>query len=197
MRDGVVQQIGTPGRSIPIRSNTFVADFVGQCNFLPSTIERAEKYTTVRTDAGVELKVAYTDGLDVGKRVICTIRPENLLLEEPHEEHNVMDCRITNGVFLGSSSRIYTTLGDRKIVADARSSVELKSGESLRLYTLPRVCRYFPSRMPGKMVHHQGLAPANSLAVSIRRWAGTNGAKTLAYCGLLAATTTSLDPSCR
>jgi len=137
MREGVVQQVGTPKEIYTHPTNTFVADFVGQCNFLPGTVEEVGRHVVVKTDAGAELKVAYHDGLNVGQRVLCTVRPENLFLEEPREEHNVLECKIANVVFLGSSARIYASFGDRRVIAEVDSSVELKSGESVKLYSLP------------------------------------------------------------
>jgi len=137
MREGVVQQVGTPREIYTRPTNAFVADFVGQCNFLPGIVEEVDRYVVIRTDAGVALKVAYHDGLDVGRRVLCTVRPENLFLEEPREEHNVLECKIADVVFLGSSTRIYASLGDRRVIAEVDSSVELKGGEPVKLYSLP------------------------------------------------------------
>ncbi|RMF84013.1 MAG: ABC transporter ATP-binding protein, partial [Nitrospinota bacterium] len=47
MHEGKVQQIGTPSEVYTRPANRFVADFIGQANFLPGVVEQVEDHQTL------------------------------------------------------------------------------------------------------------------------------------------------------
>jgi iron(III) transport system ATP-binding protein len=81
LRAGKIVQIGQP-REMYLRPRTrFVADFLGETNFLPATVRGVEGESVVLdSPAGMlRSRVGHdrsADGLTVGRRVTVSIRPE-------------------------------------------------------------------------------------------------------------------------
>jgi spermidine/putrescine transport system ATP-binding protein len=84
MRDGLVQQMGSPTELYERPINRFVADFIGTSNFLEaSVVEAADArgWITVRTGQGLTMRGVATDAdarLDIGAAVTVATRPERL-----------------------------------------------------------------------------------------------------------------------
>lgn len=93
---GQVRQIDTPGKLYRRPRDRFVADFIGETNFIPGEVLQAEAGTAwVRTAVGeFEGSLATTDKpLASGAKVVLSIRPECWrLLEMPAEENTVTGC---------------------------------------------------------------------------------------------------------
>jgi spermidine/putrescine transport system ATP-binding protein len=89
MCDGVVKQVGEPREIYEHPKNRFVADFIGETNFLPGTVAKLGEFTTVEID---DLPVMGTnDGRTVlqGQKISLAIRPEKINLY-PTGEINVL-----------------------------------------------------------------------------------------------------------
>ncbi len=110
MRDGVVQQIGTPRQIYEEPANKFVADFIGSTNFLSGTIEgkssSGEGYM-VKTDQGM-LKCDAGQVEAGAKDVIVSIRPEYITVSEtrPDGDVNVLQGEVSNWVYLGEMTDV-------------------------------------------------------------------------------------------
>ncbi|MFT4012577.1 MAG: ABC transporter ATP-binding protein [Paracoccus sp. (in: a-proteobacteria)] len=77
---GEVQQLGTPTEIYEQPVNRFVADFVGETNFLDiEVLEVAAGQATIRTPFGQVLRVAAPEGTAGGKATI-SVRPEKINL---------------------------------------------------------------------------------------------------------------------
>src|SRR6476660_8867612 len=83
MNQGRIQQIGRPRDIYENPSNQFVADFVGNTNFLDGIVVRQEApdRAVVRTDIG-EISVRASRPLRPDERVAISIRPEDVELSE-------------------------------------------------------------------------------------------------------------------
>jgi iron(III) transport system ATP-binding protein len=79
MKDGVLQQVGTPRELYRLPRSRFVAEFIGETNFLPGTLKDVSaKELIVETPAG-PLRATRQDNADwrAGQKVWCSIRPES------------------------------------------------------------------------------------------------------------------------
>jgi spermidine/putrescine transport system ATP-binding protein len=78
MHDGLVQQIGEPWQIYEHPTNRFVADFIGETNFIPGRIESLNGFATVDV-SGVRV-LADTDGREVSPQqaVTVAVRPEKI-----------------------------------------------------------------------------------------------------------------------
>jgi spermidine/putrescine transport system ATP-binding protein len=113
MSGGQVSQVGTPREVYDRPVNRFVADFVGETNFLPGTVTIVDGRPFLDLDGGG--RVAAPTGTPEGPATIM-VRPESLSLRplaEPAAEPGIAG-RIVNVAFLGNHTRITlaTTAGD-------------------------------------------------------------------------------------
>ncbi|MBX3002100.1 MAG: ABC transporter ATP-binding protein [Caldilineaceae bacterium] len=78
MHDGLVQQVGEPWRIYEHPTNRFVADFIGETNFIPGRIDSLNRFATVDVN-GVRV-LADTDGREVTPQqtVTVAVRPEKI-----------------------------------------------------------------------------------------------------------------------
>lgn len=77
MKDGVIQQLGTPYEIYDSPANVFVADFVGEpaINLLPGTVE-----TDAHARLSPTVRIALPVPVATGRQVTVGIRPEDLTL---------------------------------------------------------------------------------------------------------------------
>ncbi|WP_051639714.1 ABC transporter ATP-binding protein [Cellulomonas sp. URHE0023] len=80
LRDGRVQQIGTPAELHDAPRNAHVADFMGYRNLLDLVITSVEGTSVTATDQGFTLRGTAVDPVAVGDRVRAAIRPEDLVV---------------------------------------------------------------------------------------------------------------------
>ncbi len=84
MRDGLIQQQGSPTELYERPVNRFVADFIGTSNFLRATVlevDPGSRRAVVRSERGLVLRGHVTDeaaSLSVGDAVTVATRPERL-----------------------------------------------------------------------------------------------------------------------
>ena len=82
MNEGRVMQVGPPHTLYEQPANRFVADFLGQTNFVPAEIVGREGDCAVlETAAGRLYSRTFPDDLPATGNVTCSIRPESLRLE--------------------------------------------------------------------------------------------------------------------
>ncbi|MEO0362327.1 MAG: ABC transporter ATP-binding protein [Pseudomonadota bacterium] len=79
MSDGEIQQVGRPEEIYEAPANRFVADFIGETNFLDAVVEAAEPAALRCTFAGAPIACAPA-ALDPGANVTLSVRPERLSL---------------------------------------------------------------------------------------------------------------------
>lgn len=130
MKDGVIQQVGTPQEVYNMPNNVFVAGFIGSpaMNFFTVTL----KDGTLTNNHGLKLtipegknKVLKEKGYE-GKEVILGIRPEDI-----HGEQIALDAapqatvraKVVVSELLGAETMLYSVIGDTEFVAkvDARN----------------------------------------------------------------------------
>jgi iron(III) transport system ATP-binding protein len=80
MHRGQVAQVGTPVEVYSTPCSRFVADFMGDSNFIPGTVRemREQGRCLVETPLGMLNGVAPDHDIDPGRAVTCSIRPEAL-----------------------------------------------------------------------------------------------------------------------
>ncbi len=82
LRDGVVQQIGTPDEVYEQPANRYVAGFMGYRNMLTFGVESSSSGTAVLAAEGVRI-AGRTFGPLETKRAVVAIRPEDVVVDGP------------------------------------------------------------------------------------------------------------------
>ena len=108
MKGGVIAQMGTPMEIYYRPSSEFVADFIGECNFLKGKITGSrENLTSVRLQAG-EVAVR-TDSIHAaGTDGEIVLRPEAIQIGDM----GMLPCRVELSCFMGSYQNYHVRVGD-------------------------------------------------------------------------------------
>lgn len=139
MKDGVIQQVGTPKEVYEKPENIFVGGFIGSpaMNFLKGRLEDG-KFIIGNVTIGVpegKMKVLREQGY-VGKEVILGIRPEDFH-DEPVFIEASQNTKITANVevaeLLGAETMVYSQIDGQEIVARIDARTEIKPGHQLDL----------------------------------------------------------------
>ncbi|PRY26170.1 carbohydrate ABC transporter ATP-binding protein (CUT1 family) [Aliiruegeria haliotis] len=136
MKDGVIQQVGTPAEVYHAPANTFVATFIGapSMNMLPA----------VGTDEGIRLasgqEVALERGPGAGRGVTLGVRPDDL-----HEGKGVPILGGTVAVRepLGPETLIYVDVDGSEVIAKADGRVPPEVGARVELCARPEDLHVF------------------------------------------------------
>jgi len=115
MKDGYVQQIGTPYELYHKPANVFVAGFIGEppMNFVRDTVKNG----CVRMgDNTLDLRAKYADiGKYEGREIVFGFRPEAIVLGTA-ENACVVNCRVELTEMLGDNTNVYVTAGDKQAI---------------------------------------------------------------------------------
>jgi len=113
MRDGRIEQIG-PGADIYARPSTrFVADFIGETNWLTGTLERPGDPVGVRLPCGAMIVGRAPKGLGAGAAVEVGVRPERARLLTPGTPPpaSIMQVTVDKLIFQGPTVMVETHTG--------------------------------------------------------------------------------------
>jgi iron(III) transport system ATP-binding protein len=134
LRDGRIEQMGTP-REIYERPQTrFVADFVGKSNFLDAKVVEVGADGTCSVDTSIGRVLANATGdVAVGSRAEVVVRPERLVIrhgDADADRPNRAAGTVVSATYLGESIdyRIALT-GGVEVSASAHPSVAAAPGE--------------------------------------------------------------------
>ncbi len=137
MKDGNIQQVGTPEEVYHHPATTFVAQFIGapSMNMIPGT-EHAARLVTV-TGSHLDLP---GHALDPGASVTLGIRPQDLrIVEGP--------ALLTGAVSvvepLGSETLAYVDIGGLEIIASADGRAKIRPGQVVHLAAPPEAMHLF------------------------------------------------------
>lgn len=144
MKDGEIQQIGTPKEVYNNPANVFVGGFIGAppMNFVPAT---ASKTGVQVNDHIISLPTETMDKLNkyTGKPLIAGIRPEDIeYVKSP--EKNAFTATIDVAELLGSESLLYTRFEGNNLIVKIPAE-EVRAGDKITLAFKPDKLRFFDS----------------------------------------------------
>lgn len=147
--DGVVQQCAAPSQLYERPSNAFVADFIGENNFVNGTVTSLQDNVAhVNSESG-QFTAQIADGLTEGAACKVSIRPEKLFIHPTSHAHdNALTVTFNTRIYVGDFIRYYFKLPDGgdiivKVLNDL-SAPEFADGESATLLSLASDCIAFP-----------------------------------------------------
>ena len=108
MEKGVVAQIGTPQEIYYHPASEFVADFIGEANFLKGKLsDKNGDCGTVTVEGHAVPVVGVADQAD-GKECTLVLRPESAVLADS----GVLPCKVIVSCFMGSYQNYHVMVGD-------------------------------------------------------------------------------------
>ncbi len=133
MKDGYVQQIGTPYDLYYKPANVFVAGFIGEP---PMNFVRG-KVTGGRMNFGdvtLDLATRFPQAAKYeGKDIIFGFRPEAISLKESQDAYRI-DCNVELTEMLGDNTNVYITSGEQQAILKVDSHDTPASDEPLTFY---------------------------------------------------------------
>ncbi|MGY3581633.1 ABC-type sugar transport system ATPase subunit [Bradyrhizobium sp. USDA 4341] len=149
LKDGNIEQIGSPRDLYHNPASRFVAGFIGspKMNFLGGEVEAAhEGGVDVRLQVGttVSIPVQPDKGM-IGKPITLGIRPDDFSASAPTQQEIAIELEVDFVEHLGSVTYIYGNAGNETVVAKAPKPEPLKRAGKLRLAASPENCHLFMS----------------------------------------------------
>jgi len=144
MRDGIIEQIGTPAEIYDLPRNAFVADFVGSANLIRGRHrpDKAEGGLIVLETPGGLLVHGAAHGRRAGGEALLSVRTVHLKLwrEPPAAAVNVWRGRIRRRVFQGDFTQYHVDWDGRQLVVRCATTDPLNEDDLVYLSVEPRHC---------------------------------------------------------
>ena len=136
MNAGKILQVGAPMEIYEKPATRFVADFIGETNFLNAHVVQVESEITGLKVAGTRVDLPHqNEFLSHGAQVTLTIRPEKVSLARPeqfslHAAQLALQGTVREAVYIGTDTRYLIALANQEtIVARIQSSAGHRPGE--------------------------------------------------------------------
>lgn len=146
MRTGKILQVGKPKEIYYQPENSFVAGFIGETNFINGTIKEIQPDNKIilQTELGQLLASKPSFPIQNGQSVICSIRPESILITKEEgrrkREDNEFPAEIISASFQGEQEQIVFRLPNglewKAVVTEAKA-VSVKPKEKIRISFRP------------------------------------------------------------
>ena len=130
MNKGVGAQMGTPQEIYYHPVNEFVADFIGEANFLKGTMTGRDGNYAVLTVEGCEIRVPAGAEMQQGKDYTVVLRPEAAALAD----EGGMPCRVVLSCFMGSYQNYHVMVGNTLV------KLEEHNPKNKRIYSVGETC---------------------------------------------------------
>lgn len=108
MNKGEIAQQGNPREIYYHPNSEFVADFIGEANFLDGKIMEIDGKDCKIDVEGVMVTVDNPDGLEVGKECKLVLRPEGAVVAD----QGVLPCKVVVSCFMGSYHNYHVKVGN-------------------------------------------------------------------------------------
>ncbi len=106
MKEGMILQVGTPDDIYYRPTHKFVAEFIGQTNLFPVTVDKKSKYT-MNDIKGISGKSSFGDGNAFVRDAYLMVRPEFVHLVNTKQKYDVtLDVVISETFNRGSTTQI-------------------------------------------------------------------------------------------
>jgi iron(III) transport system ATP-binding protein len=144
MNEGRIQQIGRPRDIYERPASQFVADFVGNTNFIEGTVLRQDSAQdgccVVHTEIG-DVTVRAVQELQPDERVALSVRPEDVELTEARPDGaNVWQGLVEQKVFLGEAIDFRVKVGPRDLLSRRHPTLRTPVGGTIFVQLNPEKC---------------------------------------------------------
>ena len=111
MNEGRILQVGAPHEIYNRPHDRFVADFIGDTNFMPAeVIEHDESEVRIRLPSGIEITVPAPPGLPQGSEVTLAIRPEQARIVTDSDAISIQGS-LTDEIYIGTDTQYRVDIG--------------------------------------------------------------------------------------
>ncbi|NNK13084.1 MAG: ATP-binding cassette domain-containing protein, partial [Desulfofustis sp.] len=137
LKDGMVQQVGTPVEVYEQPDNRFVAGFIGNppTNLLPAVVSRGSDGDEI-SFCGVTFPVTLPAGCKDQDQVLAGIRPDSIKRDgalAALPEQWLIDGKVVVSEIVGSQSLLEFTMGEASVIAELEGRVTAAPGQTMKL----------------------------------------------------------------
>ena len=134
MSEGHLLQVGAPQEIYEQPTSRFVADFIGETNFLNGKItSHSPEGATVEVGPKLLIKAAAPAGVSNGQAITLAIRPEKIHLHQSAEtttkHDNFFTGRVHEVVFIGTDTRLAVEIGPQVILEIRHQNINNRADE--------------------------------------------------------------------
>jgi len=148
MSKGRVQQLATPVEIYERPTNKFVADFIGESNFMEGKIKSIAKDEAKvfvpslnKEISGLPMSQDFVNG----EEVVVSIRPEKIRIAEPAAKgEGLFKVQVLNSVYIGSDTHVYVDANGLRLKVMEQNRISrldpssfYSKGQEITLYLLP------------------------------------------------------------
>ncbi|HHQ6546244.1 TPA: ABC transporter ATP-binding protein [Serratia fonticola] len=135
LRDGRIEQVGTPLELYDRPANLFVAGFIGspEINQLKGEIVIAGDETLLRLADDSHLRLPAGLQVQVGQKVVYAIRPEQVNVVGENEQHGALQATITAIENTGSDMQLFCNTGGGAFTSVFKQRLAVQEGETVWL----------------------------------------------------------------
>ena len=145
MNQGKVLQIGTPEEIYEHPASLFVADFIGESNFIPGTVRKLGDSLGLEISDGRTLKAVWAEPtIDIGEAAVISVRPEKLHIYPADANIQMANMSYISGVieqtvYIGTDTRYAVRLTEENVLQVrqqnmVRGGTHLKKGVKVNLF---------------------------------------------------------------
>ncbi|MGE5510628.1 MAG: ABC transporter ATP-binding protein [Bacteroidota bacterium] len=144
MRNGMIEQVGTPDEIYNRPRNAFVADFVGSANLVAGRYRpdlSRDGLVALEMPSGAIMH-GIADGRAIGAEPSFSVRTVHLRLssQRPQGEINVWPARVRRLVFQGDFTQAFVSLGEQDLIVRSTAMEPLAEGQEAYLTVEPQRC---------------------------------------------------------
>ena len=177
MKDGIIQQFGTPKEIYNDPANLFVASFIGSppMNFIPLRLQRKDGRLLALLDSGqarCELPLGMHDAGLEDREVILGMRPEQIVLASG-DANGLPSIRAEVQVTepTGPDTLVFVNLNDTKVCCRLAPDVAPQVGETLTLQFDPAKVLLFDAQT-GERLGVAGVPQSETRAANVTQFKG-------------------------
>ncbi|WP_321191694.1 ABC transporter ATP-binding protein [Brucella pituitosa] len=149
---GKIQQLAKPNEVYETPSNSFVAQFIGENNVLPGTVEgRDGDFCRVKLENGETISALAVTKAAVGGSTLLSLRPERIVVEPtaPDQQNTAVKGEVVDQIYVGDHSRIQVRVfGKHEFVVKVQNASlrrTFNKGEAITLGWQANDCRALDS----------------------------------------------------
>ena len=136
MNEGIIEQVGTPKEIYNKPRTRFVADFIGEANFLQGIILEKKENKALIEVYGSKVELTYEGNKKENEPCELVVRPEAIGVGK----EGLIGGIITSSVFMGSYQEYRVQIGDAEIIIQEHNPLAKQTystGEKIKIDFLP------------------------------------------------------------
>jgi spermidine/putrescine transport system ATP-binding protein len=149
IRNGEIEQIGTPHETYLNPKSIFVTSFVGGANFFEGNIrDKKHSVYTIEIRGGIKIRVL-VENKKLNQKVVIAVRREDILINKKKKSgYNNLSCKIVSSMFVGDMMEYRIRLKNDEVISSrlllSNIGRKYKIGEQIFASFSKESCFIFP-----------------------------------------------------